>query len=304
MRQLQPLRFVDAVARAGSIRKAAQALAVNSTALNRRILALEEELGVPIFERLPRGVRLNPAGELLVYFIRNQISDYERLRSQIADLSGVRRGHVSVAGARAALPHFLPEQIARYRREHPAVTFAIRRMSSNEAEEALLDHSVELALLFEPLRRSEVQTIVSVRQRLMAIMPEGHELAARREVRLRDCLQHPIGLPFRASGVRHLIDVAAARTGLSVRPTIESEDANFLISHARIEGSITFGIPIGFSPDWLASQGMTARPLDRRDTPDGRLYLVQLRGRALPVAAARFADQVSHVLELEYADAE
>jgi DNA-binding transcriptional LysR family regulator len=86
MRGLQPLRFIDAIARAGSIRGAAEGLAITSTALNRRLLALEEELGVPVFERLPRGVRLSTAGELLIHHLRTQAADYEKLKGQIADL--------------------------------------------------------------------------------------------------------------------------------------------------------------------------------------------------------------------------
>ena len=62
MKHLLPLTYVDAVSKAGSIRKAAETRD-HSTALNRRILAMEEELGVPIFERLARGVRLTTAGE-------------------------------------------------------------------------------------------------------------------------------------------------------------------------------------------------------------------------------------------------
>ena len=91
MHALTPLQFIDAIARAGSIRKAAETLSITSTALNRRVLALEAELGVAIFERLPRGVRLSTAGELLTQHIRNQASDLEKLRSQIADLTGERR---------------------------------------------------------------------------------------------------------------------------------------------------------------------------------------------------------------------
>ena len=58
MKHLMPLRYIEAVARSGSIRKAAETMAITSTALNRRILAMEEDLGVQIFERLPRGVGL------------------------------------------------------------------------------------------------------------------------------------------------------------------------------------------------------------------------------------------------------
>ena len=75
MRYMTTIRFIDAVARAGSIRRAADELAITSTALNRRILAVEEELGWPIFERMARGVRLNSAGEIYIHHIRNQLSD-------------------------------------------------------------------------------------------------------------------------------------------------------------------------------------------------------------------------------------
>ena len=97
MRHLQTLRLIQDVARAGSIRKAAEDQNITSSALNRRIQAFEAEFGAQIFERLPRGVRLNPAGELLMQHIRSQISDLERIRGQVADLSGARRGHVSIA---------------------------------------------------------------------------------------------------------------------------------------------------------------------------------------------------------------
>ncbi len=81
MRYLASIRYIDAVVKAGSIRAAADTLAITSTALNRRILAMEEELGVPIFERLPHGVRLSAAGEIYIHHIRNQLSDMERVRS-------------------------------------------------------------------------------------------------------------------------------------------------------------------------------------------------------------------------------
>ena len=90
MKHLLPLIYVDAVAKAGSIRRAAENLAITSSALNRRILAMEEELGVPIFERLGRGVRLTTAGEILIDHIRGQITDMTRVKRQIADLSGER----------------------------------------------------------------------------------------------------------------------------------------------------------------------------------------------------------------------
>jgi len=90
MRLLKPFTYVDAVAKAGSIRSAAETLAITPSALNRRILALEDELCVLIFERLPPGVRLSTAGEVLMQHIRMQSSDMVRVTSPIAHLTGVR----------------------------------------------------------------------------------------------------------------------------------------------------------------------------------------------------------------------
>ena len=141
VRHLQTLRLIQDVARAGSIRKAAEDLNITSSALNRRIQGFEAEFGAQIFERLPRGVRLNPAGELLMQHIRSQIGDLERIRGQVADLSGERRGHVSIACSQALNPIFLPEQIARYRAEHPGVTFSVRVRDRAAAERELVDAS-------------------------------------------------------------------------------------------------------------------------------------------------------------------
>ena len=137
MRFMTSLRFIDAVAREKSIRKAAEKLAITSTALNRRILQIEEEIGQPLFERLPSGVRLNTAGELFVQHIRAQQAELARVQSQIADLSGIRRGHVRVACGAETLRYFLPDVIAGYRAQHDAVTFDIKRQYGDAAEAAL-----------------------------------------------------------------------------------------------------------------------------------------------------------------------
>ena len=129
MRHLRIFEMIRHVARAGSIRRAAEDMNITSSALTRQIQRFEAEFGGPIFERLPKGVRLNPAGELLMQHIRTQVSDLERVRGQVADLSGERRGHVAIACSQAVNPIFLPREVARYRKAHPRVTFSIRATS-------------------------------------------------------------------------------------------------------------------------------------------------------------------------------
>ena len=298
MRQLTPLGYVEEVARAGSIRRAAEVLAITASALNRRILALEEELGMPIFERLPRGVRLNTAGEILLHHIRNQVSDMARVRSQIADLSGVRRGHVSVACDQALMPWFLPRQVEAYRREHPAVTFNALVRGRETADAALADYSADIALIFEPSRFADFQTIVTAPQPVHCVMASGHPLAARETVRLGECLQYPLALPAAPDGLRFLLEGVASRGGAQLVPAVESDSYAFLLNYAAAADMVSFQIPVGI-PDPATRPDLASRPVDARDIRPSLLYMGQLRGRVLPIAAARFADRLAGVFASE-----
>lgn len=291
MRHLQTFRFVDAVAKAGSIRQAAESLAITQSALNRRILAIEDELGVAIFERLPRGVRLSTAGELLIHHIRTQISEMERIQAQIADLSGVRRGHVTVACSQAVIPYFLPRQIAAYRAQHSGVTFSVLIRDREAAERALIDYTADVAIVFEPVRMGDFDTLLTIRQPVFAMMAKDHPLARRKKLRLIDCLEYQLALPATPYGVRSLLETAARRLNLKLSPAVQSDSFEFLRHFAASEEAIAFQIPIGL-PECPADHGLTITRLDPRDLPDGQLHLAQLRGRVLPIAAARFIDQV------------
>lgn len=299
MRYLETLRFLDAIAKAGSIRRASESLSITSTALNRRLLALEAELGAPIFERLPRGVRLSTAGELLVHHIRTQSADLERVRSQIADLEGQRRGHVSIACSQALLPYFMPSEISAYRALHPAVTFEVNRRDRDRAEQALVTHEADVALVFEPVRLAEVQVIATVAQPVQAVMRKGHPLEAKKVLRLADFVDVPLGLASEAFGVRDLMNRALQRSSVRLVPAIESDSFEFLRRYPGHENMVTFQISIGLPPGG-SGEGVVSRPIDSRDIPPGRLFLIQLRGRTLPVAAANFARQLERALLERY----
>lgn len=100
--RLQPpsiFSYLDAVAHHGSIRKAAEALHIASSALNRRILDLEADVGSPLFERLPRGVRATAAGELFLAYVRRSLKELRLVEAQIDDLRGLVHGRVRIAVA-------------------------------------------------------------------------------------------------------------------------------------------------------------------------------------------------------------
>lgn len=291
MRHLATLRYIDTVAKAGSIRQAADELNITSSALNRRIQSFEEELGTPVFERLSQGVRLNTAGEMVIKHARDQIADLERVKSQIADLSGVRRGHVSIACNQALLPYFLPEQIAAYRQEHDAVTFSVKLRDRTSAVHELLAYSADIALVFEPGHLADFATIARVRQQVHATMAADHPLADVEPLRLSDCLCYSHALPSSDSGVRFLLERATQRMPDLLQPVVESDSFEFLRYYIAHEQLVAFQIPIGLAPCSKNSR-VISRPIDARDVRPGHLLMGQLRGRTLPVAAARFAQKL------------
>jgi DNA-binding transcriptional LysR family regulator len=295
MRYLQTLTVIRDVARAGSIRKAAEDLNITASALNRRIQRFEEEFGTQIFERLPRGVRLNPAGELLMQHILLQLSDLDRIRGQVADLSGERRGHVAIACSQALNPIFLPEQIAAYRAEHPGVTFSVRVRDRAAAERELSTFASDLALVFEPVYLADFEVIKAISQPVAAVMAADHPLAKKSELRLRDCLAVPHVVPAREYGVRHLLELATRGKSRRLNPVLEADSFEMMRQYVLHERAVSFQIPIGLLP--LRDSRIVVREIPARDLPTGLLLLGQTRGRTLPVATARFALQLASALE-------
>jgi DNA-binding transcriptional LysR family regulator len=296
MKHLRILRYVDEVARTGSIRKAADHLNVTASAVNRRIMDLEDELGAQLFERRPRGVRLTAAGEVFVNYLREQDSDVERMKSQIEDLKGLRRGTVRIACSQALALDFLPREISEFRTRHPLVAFDIKVLDHEQAMAALAAYEVDLVLVFRPPFLPNFQPLMNLEQRLVAVMSAAHPLASRRTVRLRDCAQHPVALPDRSLGGRQLLDEVSARSGLVFRLAAESNSFELLRGLVIHGNLISFQIRIGTMPE-NNKLGLVARDIDDRDVPRAKLVLGQLRARNLPIPAAVFAEKLARVLE-------
>lgn len=295
MRHFKTFEMIEAVVRAGSIRKAAEDMNITASALNRRIQGFETDFGWEIFERLPRGMRLNPAGEVLMQHIRAQMSDLARVQSQVADLSGLRRGHVSIACSQALLPYFLPRQISLYRAEHPNVTFSINVRDREQAERDLSSFESDLALVFEPVHMVDFEIIQAVPQSVNAVFKSGHILSTSDELRLRDCLDCPYVLPTSSYGVRNLMEIGSKRIRRALTPIIETESFELIRHYILNENSVGFQIPIGLNP--AEDSATEHRPIVEKDVPIGQLYLGQKKGRQLPVATSRFASQLASVLE-------
>jgi DNA-binding transcriptional LysR family regulator len=301
MRHLRFLGYFDEVARFGSIRKAAEHLNVTASAVNRRIMDLEEELDAKLFERRPRGVRLTAAGELFVRYIREQSSDVDLMKSQIEDLKGLRRGTVRIACSQALALDFLPRQIADFRARFPLVHFDVRVLDHERAMAELADYEVDLVLVFRPPYLANFQPLMTLEQRLVALMASDHPLAGRPNLRLRDCAAYPVALPHSSIGGRQLLNEVMALTNLRLDIVAQYNSFEFLRNLVRRDKVISFQIKIGTLDD--DEHGIIARDIDDRDVPRADLVFGQLRGRNLSVPAAKFAEQLVTVLRKMRAEA-
>ena len=289
MKHLTQLNYVNVVAKTGSIRKAAEQLNITSTALNRRILALEEELGCPIFERLPQGVRLNVAGELLIQHIRYSMADLSKVLSQIADLSGV-------------IGSFLPPLIASYRAHHKGVTFEILRRQPEAAMRDLQDFSCDIALIFGSVPPTDYQVLATTELDLIVAMRNGHPLQDKQSVTLSNCQDYPVIMPSDLSGISDLLFHAQAKRGIKLGQIITSESYEFMANNCRHEDAISFLFPLTNEAKSSFTSDIITKPFAARERLSGLLHVVQAKGRVLPVAAAKFAEDIVQNLNAKFPD--
>lgn len=299
MRHLQVLKYVEKIARTGSLRSAAEELGITASALNRRILGIEDELGVEIFERHPAGLRPNIAGEILLEYIRDQIADMDRVKSRIADLSGMRAGHINIATTREVVQYFLPDLIKRHLVEFPAVTFGVNLHERGEAESSLLDNINDIAIVFEPIHLKELQIVYAGTQQLFCIMSAGHPLASKESLKIYDCIDFPLLLPKHPEGIRQVLDVIAGKIGITLEPALESNSLDLLRLMSQDSEALSFSLAINLRPD-LEKDRLVSVPLDMSANQAGVLVAGYLRGRTLPVAAARFLETVNKNLSLSF----
>jgi DNA-binding transcriptional LysR family regulator len=301
MKHLRILDYVNEIARSGSIRKAAERLNVTASAVNRRVADLEDELGAPLFERRPRGVRLTAAGEVFVHYLRRQSGEVERMKSQIEDLKGLRRGTVRIACSQALALEFLPRRIAEFRAAHPQVSFDVKVVDHELAMAQLAAYEVDLVAIFRPAFQPNFQPLMTLEQKLVAVMAKDHPLAARKELRLSDCAAYPVALPERSIGGRQLLEEVLARTRLSFNVAAESNSFEMLRGLVAHAGLLSFQIQIGAVPR-TNTHGVVSREIDGRDVPRANLVIGRLRDRNLPIATAIFVENLIRSLDASRSD--
>ncbi len=242
------LRYFDEVCRRGSIRLAARHLYVASSAVNRQILKVEEELGTALFERNPAGLRLTEAGRLLQQHVGRTLGDAERTLAEIAALAERARPQVTLLGQESVIAHFLPPALVALHAEQPQLSTVFKAVPGTRLVERLAAGHGDIALAFDPPPARGVEQVASCELAVGAVIAPEHPLAGRERVSLADCAPFPIVLPDRSWPLRERLDRAIEDAALDMRIVTTSNSVEFLKAMVEQQRGIGFQALVGIEP--------------------------------------------------------
>lgn len=287
MRDLQ-LKYFFTVANEGSIRKAAEKLNLAASALSRRITQIEEDLGVPMFERHARGLRLTDAGQIYFDYARTTLRQEAWVIGEIEAIKDLRRGQIRVVCVEGAIGGIMSDAIAEFRPRSPGVNLSVTRAGSTGVVRAVAADEAELGLAFDPPTHRDVMVIAEVPAPLYAVFAPGFSLPEG-PLSLADLASCPLAIPPDSSyGIRDVIDrVVRQNADIELDPPLLC-DSVYGLSGFAMRGQGVSILPLCSVTDEVREGRLLIRPLDDAPLRDARLVLVGRRHRTLPPVARRF----------------
>ncbi|MEV4443404.1 LysR substrate-binding domain-containing protein [Streptomyces sp. NPDC049577] len=281
---LPSLRCFQVVARHEHISRAAEELRVAQPSVSRTIARLEAELGVPLFDRRGRRIRLNQHGAAFLRRVDRALGELEDGRRELADAADAESGSVSVATeTMMTLIRLLPA----FRAAHPGVDVRLRQSPVDAMAHLLRTREVDFCLASQPLTGPGLASVELLREDVLLAVPDGHRLAGLEHVGLAALDGEPFITPSPGHWQRELADRLFARAG--VRPVIvcEGDEPGALLD------MVGAGLGVALLPAMardFAGRGRVAWV--RLETPGSHrvLWLVRHRDVYPPVAARRFGD--------------
>ncbi|GIO15753.1 LysR family transcriptional regulator [Cohnella xylanilytica] len=264
--ELLQLHYFRTVARLEHMTRASQELRIAQPALSKTISRLEEDLGVPLFDRQNRQIKLNPFGKAFLRKVETALSALEEGKREVADLAGTERGVIRLATTTLSR---LSGSLAAFRELHPDVNFRIVQISpaaEDEMVRLLEEGEVDLGFTAASLGREGIGEIPVLKAEICLAVPKGHRLEGRESIRLEEAAGEPFveykeGHPF-----RKINEEFSRRAGLERNVVCEIEEP------AALESLVLAGLGVAFVP---------ACPGDEKS----RLSLVRI---AAPVCSREF----------------
>lgn len=284
------MRYFVEVAREGSVRGASDKLHIAASAINRHIIEYEEELGTQLFERLPRGMRLTQAGELLFATAKKLQRDYAFALSEVGQLMQAKRGHASLATLTVFAEDVIPPVAKALLAEFPHINYTFLLRSSVDAARLVSEDGVDMALAYDPPLGLPIRILKSARIPFGVVMSSTHELVQKKILKLSDCLDYPLILQ-RFGEMRDKINRLSADLKVPLQPAVQTESA------AMFREMVLNGTGIGFvslsAVQYELSRGeIIFRTISDQPDAYSNLCLYVKERRELPVAAKLLADRI------------
>lgn len=240
------LRVFRAVASHLSFSRAAEELLLTQPAVTQQIRALEDQLGVSLFDRSGGRVSLTQAGAALLPFAEQSKDLSDRALSAIAALSGQESGELSVGASQTIGQYLLPGFVAGFLRLHPRIRVAVCSGNTEQMLEALLTRQIQLALIEGPEQRKDLQIVPFMEDQMVLVVPGGHEWAGQ-EIAPNDLVKQPLLTREFGSGSRRVVERALTRAGIRLKQLqirMELDSTEGLLS------AVEAGLGLAFVSRW------------------------------------------------------
>lgn len=241
--EVHQLRYFCAVAETASFTRAAEREQVAQPSLSQQIMKLEEELGVRLFDRLGRSVRLTEPGRIFLPRARTILSELKAAKEEVAERQSVVSGPVTLGVIPTIAPYFLPARIAVFSRKFPQVAINVVEDVTVHLLDRLRGGLVDLAILALPTRGHDLDCIPLLTERLYAILPKTHPLARRRSVAMKELREEPFLLLRDDHCFRETAMEVCKRA--RIMPQIVFESGQF----SSILGMVSAGLGISVVPE-------------------------------------------------------
>ncbi len=245
------LAVFRAVAQQLSFRKAAEELFLTQPAVSLQIKALEEDLGVQLFDRTGSRVALTSAGKTLLGYAEQAHALLQRAEHEIAAIGGELAGKLSLGASTTIAQYVLPRMLGEFLAEHPRVQPTLISGNTERIVDAVVQHEIALGFIEGPSRSRDVKAEPFLTDELVLIVPAAHEWAERASIAASELRTVPLLMREHGSGTRHVVEMALAKQHVK---TASLKVAMELDSTGAIKSAVEAGLGAGFVSRWAIAK--------------------------------------------------
>lgn len=225
---LRNLRYVLEVAKQQNVTKAAEILHMTQPTLSKIIKSLEDELGVILFDRSGKYVKLTDSGTAAMRQIQTIIQAVDDLHIKLEDVANLKTGTIKIGLPPVVSSVFFPRIVAGFQKHYPNIDFQIVEEGAKKVEQLVMDGHIDLGVVVAPVDEAVFEVTSFIEQRLTAVVHKSHPLAGKDTVSLRELRAEPYIVFPRGFAVREHIVNACHSEGFEPRIAYESSQWDLL----------------------------------------------------------------------------